>query len=214
MESPPAVLPHGVSSTGSSEGTLPGIDESHLLIIQEALQEIKKLTQALKTSGQPCNCSSGNPSRDVPNDTRKPQQSSNSWQYIPDREMHVSDIELEQFSWQPEAIRHRLGDPGKMSFVEVRDLFLYLLHEPVEAGRHRPIFRLRNRPPRSLVDQDYIMVTGTSKKYCIPMDQACEWMETKWPTMKRLSIRQNVRRIFGQQHIPKVSSALHISLCL
>lgn len=232
MDSRPTVSPHGKASAGSPEGTLPGIDGSQLLIIQEALQEMKNLTQALKTSsGQPCNFIPGNPSQNVPTDNGKPEQSSISWQYIPDREMHVSDIDLEQFSWQPVAIRHRLGDPGKMSFVEVRDLFLYLLQEPVEGGRHRPIFRLRNQchiqgalphhhvhsnqalPTRSLVDQDYIMVTATSKKDGIPMDQACEWMDAKWPMMKRLSIRQNHRRIVGQQHIPKVGSALHISLC-
>lgn len=200
------------SSTGSPEGTLPGIDGSHLLIIQEALQEMKKLTQALNTSRQPCNCSSGNPSQNVQNDTKKPEQSSESWQYIPDREIHVSAIDLEQLSWQPEAIRRRLGDLEKKSFIEVRELFAHLLQELVGGGRQRPAFKLRKRSMRSSELQDYEMVTVTSNKDCIPLDQAWEWMDATWPMMRRLSIRQNRRRIFAQQHIPKVSSALHISL--
>lgn len=210
------------SSTGSPEGTLPGIDGSHLLIIQEALQEMKKLTQALSTSGQPCNCSSGNPSQNVQNDTKKPEQSSDSWQYIPDRELHVSDIDLEELSWQPTEIRRRLGDPEQMSFLEVRELFLHLLSEPVNGGGYRLVFQLRKRymPPsegdtyssHSSQVKAYELVTGTSGNDCIPVAQAWELMNAEWSIMEQLSRRQSPRRILNRQHIPKVSSAVYIPL--
>lgn len=219
-------LHYGTTSAHSPVGTPPPIDGSPWSIMQDAVEEMRKLTEALHTiSERPCNCIPGNTSESVPNDTTGAEKStdSDSWKFIPDYDRTRYYESLEDPSWLPAKTRSLLGDLEDVNFDKFREFIWCLLHEKRDGpGTRHSFFKLRKHPMqssasktgcssarRSSEEQAYDMVIGSSYDDCISPGQAWEWIENNW---KHITSSPKLRKGFDykcQKHIPKVSTSLY-----